>query len=163
MIWTRSRELSPGPWHTLPWEYLCDYLVLSSTDLTIGQLALTIMALNSSCRDPGNKVSILQRQMETWPPSSKTSSEGRGEWGKWSFLRILNLERKRWVCGKWGKRQKLPPLRIPQIIRPWDIHFYSNELEKTTIPGTQTYATTWRQSFLLFSCPAGWHSYSEKC
>ncbi|XP_058999306.1 cobalamin binding intrinsic factor [Mustela lutreola] len=49
---------------------LTDKLMASdSADLTIGQLALTIMALNSSCRDPGNKVSVLQRQMESWPPS----------------------------------------------------------------------------------------------
>ncbi|XP_007455735.1 PREDICTED: gastric intrinsic factor [Lipotes vexillifer] len=41
-----------------------------TADLTIGQLALTIMALTSSCHDPGNKVSILQRQMEKWAPSS---------------------------------------------------------------------------------------------
>ncbi|XP_024604301.1 gastric intrinsic factor [Neophocaena asiaeorientalis asiaeorientalis] len=41
-----------------------------TADLTIGQLALTIMALTSSCHDPGNKVSILQRQMENWAPSS---------------------------------------------------------------------------------------------
>ncbi|XP_022363362.1 gastric intrinsic factor [Enhydra lutris kenyoni] len=50
---------------------LTDKLMASdSADLTIGQLALTIMALNSSCQDPGNKVSVLQRQMESWPPSS---------------------------------------------------------------------------------------------
>ncbi|XP_008068900.1 gastric intrinsic factor [Carlito syrichta] len=41
-----------------------------TAELTTGQLALTIMALTSSCRDPGNKVSILQRQMENWAPSS---------------------------------------------------------------------------------------------
>ncbi|KAI5761265.1 CBLIF protein [Gulo gulo luscus] len=53
---------------------LTDKLMASdSVDLTIGQLALTIMALNSSCRDPGNKVSVLQRQMESWPPSSPSA------------------------------------------------------------------------------------------
>ncbi|XP_055470123.1 cobalamin binding intrinsic factor [Psammomys obesus] len=41
-----------------------------SADLTIGQLALTVMALTSSCRDPGSKMSILQRKMESWTPSS---------------------------------------------------------------------------------------------
>ncbi|XP_008840242.1 cobalamin binding intrinsic factor [Nannospalax galili] len=41
-----------------------------SADLTIGQLALTIMALTSSCRDPGNKVSVLQNQMKNWAPST---------------------------------------------------------------------------------------------
>ncbi|XP_059961063.1 cobalamin binding intrinsic factor [Mesoplodon densirostris] len=41
-----------------------------TADLTIGQLALTIMALNSSCQDPGNKVSILQSRMENWASSS---------------------------------------------------------------------------------------------
>ncbi|XP_047546872.1 cobalamin binding intrinsic factor [Lutra lutra] len=53
---------------------LTDKLMASnSADLTIGQLALTIMALNSSCQDPGNKVSVLQRQMESWPPSSPSA------------------------------------------------------------------------------------------
>ncbi|XP_045873573.1 cobalamin binding intrinsic factor [Meles meles] len=53
---------------------LTDKLMASdSADLTIGQLALTIMALNSSCRDPGNKVSVLQRLMESWPPSSPSA------------------------------------------------------------------------------------------
>ncbi|EDM12889.1 gastric intrinsic factor [Rattus norvegicus] len=41
-----------------------------SADLTNGQLALTIMALTSSCRDPGSKVSILQKNMESWTPSN---------------------------------------------------------------------------------------------
>ncbi|KAM6160764.1 cobalamin binding intrinsic factor [Erethizon dorsatum] len=35
-------------------------------DLTMGQLALNIMALTSSCRDTGSKVSVLQREMERW-------------------------------------------------------------------------------------------------
>ncbi|XP_007118847.1 cobalamin binding intrinsic factor [Physeter macrocephalus] len=51
----------------------CKLVDSDTADLTIGQLALTIMALTSSCRDPGNKVSILQRQMENWPPSSLNS------------------------------------------------------------------------------------------
>ncbi|XP_034884833.1 cobalamin binding intrinsic factor [Mirounga angustirostris] len=60
-----------GAYNVEAQKLLADKLMASDTaDLTIGQLALTIMALNSSCRDPGNKVSILQRQMETWPPSS---------------------------------------------------------------------------------------------
>ncbi|XP_006899912.1 PREDICTED: gastric intrinsic factor [Elephantulus edwardii] len=41
-----------------------------TNDLTTGQLALTIMALTSSCRDSGTRVSLLQRQMENWAPSS---------------------------------------------------------------------------------------------
>ncbi|XP_075401774.1 cobalamin binding intrinsic factor [Tenrec ecaudatus] len=46
-------------------------LMTSDTnDLTLGQLALSIMALTSSCRDPGNRVPLLQRQMENWAPSS---------------------------------------------------------------------------------------------
>ncbi|XP_069326171.1 cobalamin binding intrinsic factor [Eulemur rufifrons] len=50
---------------------LTDELMASDTaNLTTGQLALTIMALTSSCRDPGNRVSILQKQMESWAPSS---------------------------------------------------------------------------------------------
>ncbi|XP_051003034.1 cobalamin binding intrinsic factor [Acomys russatus] len=40
-----------------------------SADLTSGQLALTIMALTSSCRDPGSKVSVLQKKMQNWAPS----------------------------------------------------------------------------------------------
>ncbi|XP_058926476.1 cobalamin binding intrinsic factor [Kogia breviceps] len=48
----------------------CKLVDSDTADLTIGQLALTIMALTSSCRDPGSRVSILQRQMENWPPSS---------------------------------------------------------------------------------------------
>ncbi|XP_053417304.1 cobalamin binding intrinsic factor [Nycticebus coucang] len=51
---------------------LLTYELMASdmADLTIGQLALTIMALTSSCRDPGNRVSILLKQMENWAPSS---------------------------------------------------------------------------------------------
>ncbi|XP_004682805.1 PREDICTED: gastric intrinsic factor [Condylura cristata] len=46
-------------------------LMASDTaDLTIGQLALTIMALTSSCQDTGTQVSSLRRHMETWAPSS---------------------------------------------------------------------------------------------
>ncbi|XP_057173256.1 cobalamin binding intrinsic factor isoform X2 [Ursus arctos] len=60
-----------GAYNVEAQKLLTDKLMASDTaDLTIGQLALIIMALNSSCRDPGNKVSILQRQMETWPPSN---------------------------------------------------------------------------------------------
>ncbi|KAM5223843.1 cobalamin binding intrinsic factor [Hipposideros larvatus] len=51
---------------------LLTYKLMASdtADLTIGQLALTIMALTSSCRDPADKIPILQRQMERWAPSS---------------------------------------------------------------------------------------------
>ncbi|XP_049748027.1 cobalamin binding intrinsic factor [Elephas maximus indicus] len=53
---------------------LTDELMASDTnDLTAGQLALTIMALNSSCRDPENDVSLLQKQMENWAPSSSNA------------------------------------------------------------------------------------------
>ncbi|XP_038445052.1 cobalamin binding intrinsic factor [Canis lupus familiaris] len=55
-------------------ELLADRLGASdSAGLSVGQLALTIMALNSSCRDPGNKVSVLYGQMEAWPPSSPSA------------------------------------------------------------------------------------------
>ncbi|XP_019609638.2 cobalamin binding intrinsic factor [Rhinolophus sinicus] len=58
--------------YNLETQKLLTYKLMASdtADLTIGQLALTIMALTSSCRDPGNKVSILQKQMENWAPSS---------------------------------------------------------------------------------------------
>ncbi|XP_059104241.1 cobalamin binding intrinsic factor [Peromyscus eremicus] len=52
-------------------------MATDSADLTSGQLALTIMALTSSCRDPGNKVSILQNKMENWvspSPSAEASA-----------------------------------------------------------------------------------------
>ena len=79
MIW-KEAESSAWPLVLSPLRMpLFNYIVLSSTDLTIGQLALTIMALTSPCRDPGNRVSILQRQMESWAPASKTSSEGMGK------------------------------------------------------------------------------------
>ncbi|XP_005369727.1 gastric intrinsic factor [Microtus ochrogaster] len=42
-----------------------------SADLTNGQLALTIMALSSSCRDPGSRVPTLLKRMENWTPSSQ--------------------------------------------------------------------------------------------
>ncbi|XP_015333494.1 cobalamin binding intrinsic factor [Marmota marmota marmota] len=47
-----------------------ELMATDTVDLTTGQLALTIMALTSSCRDPGSKVSVLQKQMEKWAPSS---------------------------------------------------------------------------------------------
>uniref|UniRef100_A0A8C9QCQ5 Cobalamin binding intrinsic factor n=1 Tax=Spermophilus dauricus TaxID=99837 RepID=A0A8C9QCQ5_SPEDA len=47
-----------------------ELMASDTADLTTGQLALTIMALTSSCRDPGSKVSVLQKQMEKWAPSS---------------------------------------------------------------------------------------------
>lgn len=45
-------------------------MATDGADLTSGQLALTIMALTSSCRDSGSKVSILKEKMENWEPSS---------------------------------------------------------------------------------------------
>ncbi|XP_033062906.1 cobalamin binding intrinsic factor [Trachypithecus francoisi] len=61
--------------YNLKAQKLLTYQLMSSdtNDLTIGQLGLTIMALTSSCRDPGDKVSILQRQMENWAPSSPSA------------------------------------------------------------------------------------------
>ncbi|XP_057581827.1 cobalamin binding intrinsic factor-like [Hippopotamus amphibius kiboko] len=58
--------------YSLEAQKLLTYKLMASdtADLTIGQLALTTMALTSSCRDPGNKVSSLQTQMENWAPSS---------------------------------------------------------------------------------------------
>lgn len=68
---------------------LIDQLMASnSADQTSGQLALTIMALNSSCQDTGSKVSILQKRMENWESSSKISWGRRKSAG--SFLRIFN-------------------------------------------------------------------------
>ncbi|XP_036993704.2 cobalamin binding intrinsic factor isoform X2 [Artibeus jamaicensis] len=57
--------------YNLEAQKLLTYKLMASdtADLTIGQLALYILALTSSCRDPGNQVSILQRQMENWAPS----------------------------------------------------------------------------------------------
>ncbi|XP_028372800.1 cobalamin binding intrinsic factor [Phyllostomus discolor] len=57
--------------HNLEAQKLLTYKLMDSdtADLTIGQLALNIIALSSSCRDPENQVSILQRQMENWAPS----------------------------------------------------------------------------------------------
>ncbi|XP_024429747.3 cobalamin binding intrinsic factor [Desmodus rotundus] len=57
--------------HNLEAQELLTYKLMASdtADLTIGQLALTIIALSSSCRDPGDRVSTLQRQMEIWEPS----------------------------------------------------------------------------------------------
>ncbi|XP_055149977.1 cobalamin binding intrinsic factor [Symphalangus syndactylus] len=58
--------------YNLKAQKLLTYQLMSSDtdDLTIGQLGLVIMALTSSCRDAGDKVSRLQRQMENWAPSS---------------------------------------------------------------------------------------------
>ncbi|XP_010985308.1 cobalamin binding intrinsic factor [Camelus dromedarius] len=58
--------------YNLEAQKLLTYKLMASdtADLTAGQLALTIMALTSSCRDPGDRVSILQEQMENWAPSS---------------------------------------------------------------------------------------------
>ena len=79
MIWKEAESSALAPGALSLSKPLFNDFFLYSTDLTIGQLALTIMALTSSCRDPGNRVSILQGQMENWVPSSKISSKGRGE------------------------------------------------------------------------------------
>ncbi|XP_004646965.1 gastric intrinsic factor [Octodon degus] len=56
-----------GPYNQKAQELLTEELVASNiADLTVGQLALNIMALTSSCRDTGSKVSALQREMERW-------------------------------------------------------------------------------------------------
>ncbi|XP_020035008.1 cobalamin binding intrinsic factor [Castor canadensis] len=57
--------------YNLEAQKLLTYELMASdtADLTTGQLALTIMALTSSCRDPGSKMSVLQKQMENWAPS----------------------------------------------------------------------------------------------
>ncbi|XP_007519570.1 cobalamin binding intrinsic factor [Erinaceus europaeus] len=60
-----------GAYNTKAQELLTVKLMASdAADLSIGQLALTIMALTSSCRDTENQVSILRKQMENWAPSS---------------------------------------------------------------------------------------------
>lgn len=60
-----------GAYNTEAQELLTYKLMATNTsDLTTGQLALTIMALTSSCRDPGNRIAILQGQMENWAPPS---------------------------------------------------------------------------------------------
>ncbi|XP_048216700.1 cobalamin binding intrinsic factor [Perognathus longimembris pacificus] len=46
-----------------------ELMASDTADLTTGQLALNIMALTSSCRDPGSKTSVLQKQMENWSPT----------------------------------------------------------------------------------------------
>nr|XP_008508117.1 PREDICTED: gastric intrinsic factor [Equus przewalskii] len=76
--------------YNLEVQKLLTYQLMASdaADLTIGQLALTIMALTSSCRDPGNRVSILQGQMENWVPSS-TSTQASTFYGP--SLAILAL------------------------------------------------------------------------
>ncbi|XP_012884575.1 PREDICTED: gastric intrinsic factor [Dipodomys ordii] len=58
-----------GP-HDLEAQKQLTYELMASdaADLTTGQLALNIMALTSSCRDPGSKISVLQKQMENWSP-----------------------------------------------------------------------------------------------
>ncbi|XP_010631396.1 cobalamin binding intrinsic factor [Fukomys damarensis] len=58
-----------GPYNLEARELLTKQLVASdSADLTVGQLALTIMALSSSCRDTESRVSALRREMESWTP-----------------------------------------------------------------------------------------------
>ncbi|XP_036916370.1 cobalamin binding intrinsic factor isoform X2 [Sturnira hondurensis] len=76
--------------YNLEAQKLLTYKLMASdtADLTIGQLALNIIALSSSCRDPGNKVSVLQRQMENWAPS-RPSAEASSFYGP--SLAILAL------------------------------------------------------------------------
>ncbi|XP_062948481.1 cobalamin binding intrinsic factor [Cynocephalus volans] len=63
-----------GAYNVEAQELLTHKLMASDTaDLTIGQLALTIMALTSSCQDPENEVLSLQSQMENWAPSSSNA------------------------------------------------------------------------------------------
>nr|XP_003464282.1 gastric intrinsic factor [Cavia porcellus] len=58
-----------GPYNVEAQKLLTEELVASDTaDLTMGQLALNIMALTSSCRDTASKVSVLQREMQRWTP-----------------------------------------------------------------------------------------------
>ncbi|ELK13503.1 Gastric intrinsic factor [Pteropus alecto] len=61
--------------YNLEAQKLLTYKLMASdaADLSVGELALIIMALTSSCRDPGTKVSILQKQMENWEPSSPSA------------------------------------------------------------------------------------------
>ncbi|XP_006876522.1 PREDICTED: gastric intrinsic factor [Chrysochloris asiatica] len=61
--------------YNLEAQKLLTYKLMSSdtNDLTIGQLALTVLALTSSCRDPGDSLSLLQREMENWAPSSPSA------------------------------------------------------------------------------------------
>ncbi|XP_004389345.1 cobalamin binding intrinsic factor [Trichechus manatus latirostris] len=61
--------------YNLEAQKLLTYQLMASdtNDLTIGQLALTIMALTSSCRDTGNDVLLLQNQMEKWAPSGSNA------------------------------------------------------------------------------------------
>ena len=139
IIWKEAENsaLAPGVFTCLKTPFTL--FVLCPPDLTIGQLSLTIIALSSSCRDPGDRVSTLQRQMEIWEPSRETSPEGRGEWGKWSFLRMLHLERKGWESAQLGKRQCISA-HIPSAYFHGGVtHFLANELEKATSPGPQTF------------------------
>ncbi|XP_005408125.1 PREDICTED: gastric intrinsic factor [Chinchilla lanigera] len=56
-----------GPYNLEAQKLLTEELLASNpADLTVGQLALNIMALTSSCRDTASKVSALQREMELW-------------------------------------------------------------------------------------------------
>ncbi|XP_023378657.1 gastric intrinsic factor [Pteropus vampyrus] len=61
--------------YNLEAQKLLTYKLMASdtADLSVGELALIIMALTSSCRDPGTKVSTLQKQMENWEPSSPSA------------------------------------------------------------------------------------------
>uniref|UniRef100_A0A6I8P7M7 Cobalamin binding intrinsic factor n=1 Tax=Ornithorhynchus anatinus TaxID=9258 RepID=A0A6I8P7M7_ORNAN len=50
-------------------------LAKDTTEHTIGQLALDVLALASSCRHSGNRLSSLQKKMENWAPTSQTESK----------------------------------------------------------------------------------------
>ncbi|XP_044540477.1 cobalamin binding intrinsic factor-like, partial [Gracilinanus agilis] len=58
--------------HNAEAQKLLTNMILSTdpADLTIGQLALNIMALTSSCQNPGNRVLLLKKKMENWSSSS---------------------------------------------------------------------------------------------
>ncbi|XP_066216499.1 cobalamin binding intrinsic factor [Saccopteryx leptura] len=81
-----------GALNTEAQKLLTYQLMASDTDaLTIGQLALTIMALTSSCRDPGNKVTILQGRMKNWAPSGP-NAEASSFYGPSLAILALCLE-----------------------------------------------------------------------
>ncbi|XP_056659716.1 cobalamin binding intrinsic factor [Monodelphis domestica] len=58
--------------HNAEAQRLLTHMILSTDpeDLTTGQLALNVMALASSCQNPGNRVLVLKKKMENWSSSS---------------------------------------------------------------------------------------------
>ena len=135
MIWKEAQS-SAWPLELSPLRMpLFNGTVLSSTDLTAGQLALTIMALTSSCRDPGDKVSTLQTQMENWTPSSKTSSEGSGEVRQMALPENSKSVKRRRGGWMWREETRCSSTQVTLLIPTWDLHFWSNKLEKTALLG----------------------------